>query len=496
MTRLSRLTHDVTVPPYERRILPNGTRLVIVPRREVPLIAFCAILSGGARCDPAGRSGLSALAAGLLATGAGGRNTFEFADAVERIGGSFNAAATADHLIVSGQVLSQHQERMLELLADALLAPRWSRPELEKLRVRQIELIKAAKDSDPAELLSTYGRVFLFRNHPYGKPVMGSEDSLESISIEDVSRCYRLHFGGDRLALIFAGDVNAQWLTKAAAAAFGGWRPAAVRLPALARPRQIRRRRVLLIDRPGAAQSCFWIGGLGVDKHYRRRAALDLVNTLFGGRFTSLLNSALRIRSGLSYEAASSFTRGAAPGEFAIRSLAQTEHTARALDLALQTLSRLKSDGVSRSMLESARTYALGQYPLSLETAADWAFAFGELEAYGLAADHIAGYAAALRRVGLEDTRRVIAEVFPDPDRTVVVVIGDAAKVRSSLVRYGPVTEIALSRPGFDAPPARPPRASCSQMPRGSPRRTAMRARRGAPSTDRRPRSHGDPPAS
>ncbi len=449
--RTLRPAHDVTVPPYKRRILPNGARLVIVPRREVPLVSFCAILSGGARCDPAGRSGLSALAAGLLATGAGGRNAFEFADAIERIGGSFNAATTSDHVVVTGQFLSQHQERMLELLADALLAPRWSRPELEKLRARQIELIKAAKDSDPAELLATYGRVFLFRGHPYGKPVMGSEDSLESISIEDVSRCYRSHFGGDRLALIFAGDVNVEWLTRAAEAAFGGWRRAAVRLPSLARPRQIRRRRVLLIDRPGAAQSCFWIGGLGVDKHYRRRAALDLVNMLFGGRFTSLLNSALRIRSGLSYEAASSFTRGAARAEFAIRSLAQTEHTARALDLALLTLSRLKSDGVSRDMLESARTYALGQYPLSLETAADWAFAFGEMEAYGLAPEYIAGYGAALRGVRLEDTRRVIAEAFPDPGRTVVVVIGDAAKVRASLVRYGPVSEVPLARPGFEA---------------------------------------------
>lgn len=455
------MTHDVRSPAHERRTLPNGARIAIVPQREVPLVAFCAILRGGARCDPAGRSGLSALVAALLGKGAGARGTCEFAEAVESAGGSFNAAATADHIVVSGQFLSQHQERMLELLADALLAPRWSRAELEKLRARQIELIKAAKDSDPAELLATYGRAFLFRRHPYGKPVMGAEDSLASITIEDALRHYRSHFGGDRLALILTGDVSAPRLARAAAKAFGGWRPAATRLPLLARPRPIRGRRVLLIDLPDAAQSYFWIGGLGVDKRYERRAALDLVNTLFGGRFTSLLNSALRIRSGLSYEAFSSFNRGAVRGEFAIRSLAQTEHTAEALDLALATLARLKSAGVSRPMLESARAYALGQYPLSLETAADWAFAFGELEAYGLAPAYIDGYGAALRGVSLEDARRVIAEAFPAPGRAVVVVIGDAAKVRASLARYGPVAEIPLARPGFDAaPPTRARRPS------------------------------------
>ncbi len=444
------MPRDVRTPPHERRILPNGARLVIVPRRDVPLVAFCAVLSGGARGDPARRSGLSALVAGLLGKGAGERDAFAFADAVEGVGGSFNAVATADHLIVSGQFLARHQRRMLELLADALLAPRWPHAELEKLRVRQIELIKAAKDSDPAELLATYGRAFLFRDHPYGRPVMGSEASLESITIEDACRYYRSHLGGDRLSLIFAGDVQADRLARAAAEAFGGWRPAATALPALARPRQIRGRRVLLIDLPQATQSYFWIGGLGVDKRYARRAALDLVNTLFGGRFTSLLNSALRIRSGLSYGAASSFVRGAVRGEFAIRSLAQAEHTAQALDLALATLARLKRDGVSRDMLESARTYALGQYPLSLETAADWAFAFGELEAYGLTPDYIDGYAAALRAVSLEDTRRVIDEAFPDPQRVVLVLIGDAAKIRKSLTRFGEIVETPLARPAFE----------------------------------------------
>ncbi|MGB6449989.1 MAG: hypothetical protein WBE92_04495, partial [Steroidobacteraceae bacterium] len=116
---------------------------------------------------------------------------------------------------------------------------------------------------------------------------------------------------------------------------------------------------------------------------------------------------------------------------------------------------RLKKEGVSRDMLESAKAYALGQYPLSLETAADWAFAFGELEAYGLAPDYIDGYGAALRAVSLEDTRRVIEEAFPDSQRVVLTLIGDAAKIRKSVARYGEVVETALARPGFGTPSRR-----------------------------------------
>jgi zinc protease len=443
---------EVRVPIHGRWTLPNGVRLVIVPRRDVPLVAFCAVMRGGARGDPAGKAGVSALAAGLIGKGGGGLDGFAFADAVEEVGGSFAAATGPDSLTVSGQFLARHQGRMVELLAGALTAPRWSRAELDKLRARHIELIKAAKDSDPAELLGAYGRAFLFRSHPYGSPVSGSEESLAAAHLADVVRYYRGHCGADRLALVFAGDVNAPRLARAAATAFGAWRGARTPLAPLPRPRAPRRRRVLLVDLPGATQSYFWIGGLGVDRRYPRRAALELVNTLYGGRFTSLLSSALRIRSGLTYEAASSFTRGAVRGEFAIRSLVATEHTAQALDLALATLARLKAAGISRELLESARAYALGQYPLGLETAADWAAAFAELEVYGLGPDYIAGYEAALRAVTLEDAHRVIGEAFPDPCRTVVVVMADAARVRASLGRYGPVAEIALSR----ASPPRP----------------------------------------
>ncbi len=130
---------------------------------------------------------------------------------------------------------------------------------------------------------------------------------------------------------------------------------------------------MLLIDSPGSVQTYFWIGNVGVDRRYSGRPALDLVNTLYGGRFTSILNTELRIKSGLSYGASSRFTRGSVPGEFAIRSFTQTDNTVKALDLTLETLEQLKHGSLTPEMLESARSYVLGQFPLQLETAAHWA---------------------------------------------------------------------------------------------------------------------------
>lgn len=444
----------VRVPAHERVVLDNGLTLLVVPRRDVPLIAFNAVLRGGACGDVANRSGTASLLAGLLEKGAGDRDAFSFADAVEGVGGTFNAAAGAEAIAVRGQFLARDQELMLELLADALLRPRCAGRELEILRNRQIELIKAAKDSDPAELLGLYGRALLFQGHPYGRSLIGSEASLAAIRHADVLAYQRAHVGSDRLTLIVTGDVDSHWLEQAVRSAFASWSPAQQPRPVLRPTARVASRRVVLVDSPGSAQSYFWIGSVGVDRHYARRAALDLANTLYGGRFTSILNTALRVRSGLSYGARSGFARGSVAGEFAIRSFARAEDTTRALDLSLDTLAELKALRVTPEMLDSARAYVLGQYPLNFETAADWAAALGELELYGLGPEEIESYATELQAVTPDDIHAVIEDAFPSPQDVAIVLIGDAQQLESRMRDYGPLTSTSLIRPEFEAPAA------------------------------------------
>lgn len=394
-------------------------------------------------------AGTASLVAGLLEKGAGDRDAFAFADAVEGVGGNFSVSAGAEAISINGQYLARDQQLMLELLADALIRPRFDIPELEKLRDRRIELIKATKDSDPSELIGVYGRAQLFGDHPFGRPAGGSESSLASIGLQDVLDYYHSHIGADRLLLVVAGDVDVPALKRDVTRAFGDWRRAAVPLARTPEAPRVTGRRVLLVDSPDSAQTYFWLANVGVSKRYPHYAALDLVNTLYGGRFTSILNTELRIKSGLSYSARAGFARGTAPGEFAIRSFTDTENTARALDLSLATLTRLKRDGVTQDMLDSARAYVLGQYPLGFETASDWAAALAELEFYDLGSAYIDDYAAMLRAVTLEDARHVIDTAFPSPENLAVVLVGDASRIRDAARQYGPVTEMSITQPAF-----------------------------------------------
>lgn len=437
----------VQIPAHERVVLRNGVTLLIVPSRDVPLISFHAALRGGPVLDS--KSGVASLVAGLLEKGGGPRDAFAFADAVEGAGGSFSAVTGTEGISISGQFLARDQRLMLDLLTDALLRPRFEPVEFATLRARRVELIKATKDSDPAEVIGTYGRALLFGDHPYGLPSSGSEASLAQIAHQDVLDFYRDHSGPDRLILVFAGDVDVAALKRDIEDAFAGWRNAARPMAPLAEPQRVKGRRVRLVDSPGSAQTYFWIGNVGVNKRYPAHAALDLVSSLYGGRFTSILNTALRIKSGLSYSARAGFTRPTVAGEFAIRSFTDTENTAKALDLSLETLTRLKHNGVTAEMLDSARAYVLGQYPLNFETATDWAAALLELEFYGLGRDYIDEYGANLREVTLPAARMVIDTAFPSAEDVDIVLIGDARKIRRKARRYGPLTEMSLTQPTF-----------------------------------------------
>jgi predicted Zn-dependent peptidase len=439
----------VKVPANQRFVLPNGLTIVLVPKKEVPMIAFSGFVRGGALADPAGKPGVASLVAGLLDRGAGKRTAFEFADAVEGVGGNFTATAGSEYIAVNGQFLARDRALMIELAADALMRPHFDADEFASYRNREIEFIKSAKDSDPSQIIGIYGRAALFGAHPYGRPQGGSERSLAAITQGDVVSYHAAQFGADRTTLVFAGDLDPKWMRQALTTAFAGWAKARTAASELKPPSRVTGRRVVLIDSPGSVQTYFWLGNVGVDRRYSGRPALDLVNTLYGGRFTSLLNTELRIKSGLSYGASSRFTRGSVPGEFAIRSFTQTDNTAKALDLTLGTLEQLKRGELAPEMLESARAYVLGQFPLQLETAAHWATALADLEFYGLGKDYIEGYGPALAKVDLAEAAAVTADAFPRPTDLVMVLVGDAAKIRDAVGKYGPVTEMKISDPDF-----------------------------------------------
>ena len=280
---------DVTLPDYERVELDNGTVLLLSEKHEVPLIGMRAIVRGGSIADPGGKEGLAGLLAAVIQKGAGSRDAAEFATAAASVGGHLSVGANVESITVSADFLSRDAALMIELVADVLQRPTLSDDEFAKERERAVGLIKAAKDADPSALMRHYTNAFLFGDHPYGNPTIGSESSLEALARDDLQQYYEDHFGGDRLIISVVGDFDLAAMRARLTAVFGEWGPAAAALPDVAAPTRVPGPGVLLVDRPGATQTHFWFGNIGVSIDYPRRAELDIANRAFGGTFTSML---------------------------------------------------------------------------------------------------------------------------------------------------------------------------------------------------------------
>jgi len=450
----ARADGGVRLPPFERTALANGAEVVIIEKRDTPLVAMTVIVRGGALGDPQGKDGTASLLADLVQKGAGKRDAAQFAEAIESVGGTLSAAAGTEYLQLSASFLARDLGLMVELVADALQRPALKPEEFAKARTLAIQSITAAKDSDPRALISSYGDAWLFRGHPYGRPVGGSESSLAAVSLDDIKRYYADQAGGDRLIIAVVGDVDAATIRHQLDQAFGSWRKAGKPMPAAPAPTRLAGRHVLLVDKPDATQTYFWLGSVGASRTDPARTQQSVVNTAFGGRFTSMLNTELRINSGLTYGAGATFDRGLQPGAFSISSYTQTASTTQAVDLALATLERLRRDGLDAETLASSRNYMLGQFPPTLETNGQLASRLADLMFYGLGRDDVDEYAARVASVDPAAVRSVINQSFPAPADLAIVLIGNAASIRDEVKKYGPVTEMKITDPQF-APPDR-----------------------------------------
>jgi len=442
---------DVTLPEYERVVLDNGAVLLLSEKHEVPLIGLQAVVRSGSVADPADKAGLAELLASVMQKGAGDRDAAEFAAAAAGVGGHLSVDAGTESIDVSAEFLSRDAELMIELVSDVLLRPTLAEEEVVKEQERAIGLIRAAKDANPNNLMRYYANGFLFGDHPYGSPTIGSESSLARVDRDDLVGFYADYFGGDRLIISVVGDFDLAAMKARLTAVFGAWAPAAAELPVVSDAEKVPGGRVLLVDKPGATQTYFWIGNIGVDINYPRRAELDLANRVFGGTFTSMLMTELRVNTGLTYTARSVINRMTAPGSVTIRSFTETSTTVEAIDLAVSVLGRLQDKGIDDDKIASARALILGQFPTRLETASSLASMFAFLEQHGLDRSYIDAYGSALEAAAAEPIAMTINEVYPGLDDLVFILIGDAESIRDDVAKYGAITEMSITEPRFTA---------------------------------------------
>ena len=428
------------LPPPQQFVLGNGLTVLLHQDNELPLVGFRLLVPGAGSANEQA-DGLADLTAQLLLKGTTKRSAAQVAEELDRLGVTLRSGAQEEYAEMSGSSLSENFARMLALASDCLLAPAFAPQEFAKERQRRIDAIRELQD-DPAQAVRQYFRKVYFKGHPLGSLKAGTEPALRQLTVEQVRAFYRLALRPDKAVLAVCGRIEARELKRLLASTLGRWPRPAEPLAKAAMPSfpAVASRTCVLIDKPDASQAYFMLGVPGLPFGDKAGAEADVMNTLFGGRFTSWLNSELRIKRGLTYGARSGLQSWRSGGIFTVSSYTRNDKIGEMLAITFELLAKGRTEGFSDLEAESARNYILGQFPPSLESLNSKTRAYADLFFYGLGFQYYDDLMAGVAQAQAAEVNRLAKVLLPERNY-VLVVVGKAEDIRQQLAPFGPFQE-------------------------------------------------------
>ena len=425
------------VPAAEETTLPNGLRVVVVPRPGVPLVElrlrvpFAAPTARGAGVHTARASVLS----GAVLLGTAEHDQNQIAELLQGHGAELSVSADPDRLLFSTTLLTGGLAPVLGLLAELLTSAAYPADPVEGERDRLVERIVIAR-SQPAVLARTALAARRYGSHPYAVQ-LPDPDVVAEVRPPALRRLHRERVVPSGSSLVLVGDLDPRAAIDAVGTALAGWteRGDAVEAPPVT---ELRPPGIELVDRPGAVQSNIRLGGPAPRRTDPDLAALRLANMVFGGYFSSRFVENIRERRGYSYSPRSSVDHQAAGSSFLIEADVATEVTGPSFLETWYELGRMALAPVTEAELDAARRYVLGSMALSISTHAGLASTLSALIGAGLPADWLYDHQRDLAGVTVEEVQEA-SRRYLAPSGLTAVVVGDAERVSGQLEPLAPV---------------------------------------------------------
>ncbi len=436
----------LTLPAVQRARLSNGLSVRLVEMHEVPVVRVALVVANGAVADPAGKPGVANLTAAMLDEGAGARSALEIADEAAYLGAALTTASSYDSSSITLGVPVARLDPALALMADVALRPTFPAAELERLRTELLTSMLQAKDNPTAIASLAFPRLLYGAAHRYGTSEAGTPDSVKAITVDDLRAFHQAQYRPDVAELLVVGDVTLATVAPQLERAFAAWKasgsaPARAAAPAAA---QSAARRVVLVDKPGAAQSQIRIGWIGVARATPDFFPLTVMNTILGGSFTSRLNTNLRETHGYAYGASSQFVMRRQAGPFVAAAGVQTDKTAESVREFFNEFDGIRKPLPADEFGKAQRNVALG-FPGDFETTRDLLARLQSQVVLDLPDDVYSTYVQKVLAVSAADAGRVASQ-YVQPAKFLVVVVGDRSKVEAPLkaLNLAPMTVLSV----------------------------------------------------
>jgi len=426
---------EARFPALERATLSNGLKVVLAQRQSVPVVQLTMLVDAGYASDQFAVPGTAGLATAMLTQGTKRRNAIEISDEAANLGANLSAGSDLDRSRVSLNALAENLDASLDLFADVILNPTFPQEDFLRQQKQLLARIQQEKVSPFPMALRVLPSLIYGSGHAYATQFTGSgtEASVSKITRDDLVKFHENWFKPNNAELVIVGATSMESIKPKLEKLFGGWQRGDVPKKNISTVALPAKPRVYIVDKPGALQSVVIAGEVAPPKSDPGNIAMETMNTVLGGVFSSRLNMNLREDKHWAYGAGSVLIGAEAQRPFLAYAPVQTDKTKESMAEVSKELRAIVADRpATPAELAKAQDVETLTLPGTWETMGAVAGSIGELIRYRLPDDYFALYPSRVRALTVGDLTAA-AKVVIRPESLTWVIVGDRAKIEAGV---------------------------------------------------------------
>lgn len=456
MVRLNKapISNEVLHKKFDRpveRTLSNGIKLLVLESHREPTVTLTISIPSSPLRDPEGMPGVADATAALIRQGTTTRGARQITDALSELGASINFGAggggggrggfggggAGGTGTISVSAFSENFDQALDILADILLHPTFPQQEFDRWKSRERINIEQGR-TNPTGL----GNEMLLKVlYPDARQnTRPTEESLSKMKREDLVAHYQKYYVPSGGWAGLTGEITPEQAVAKLEKALGAWKGGPVPDLKLAVNPPLKDKKVYFVSRPDSKQTVLLIANRAIERTNPDYIACLVMNQVLGSGAASRLFRIIREEKGYTYGISSSFSATKVMQHFSVSTSVRTEVTEPALADTLKELREIRETAVPKDELEAAKRAIVGSMAMSLESPANVLNRWMQQREYGLPIDYWDTYPARVMAITAADVQRVARKYVPY-DNAQIIAVGDGAKIKDLLKKFGPVEE-------------------------------------------------------
>ena len=426
-------------PDFQRATLSNGLKILFAQRTTVPVINFRLLVNAGYAADQFAVPGTASMTMSMMDEGTKERNALQISEELAGLGANLGTWANLDMCNVSLSALKGNLDKSLDIFADIVLNPSFPEDELERLRQQRLAQIMREKVTPIQMGIRVFPQLLFGNDHAYGTPFTGSgyEETVKKMTKKDLVDFHSKWFKPNNATLIIVGDISLNEIKPKLEDLFKDWKSGEVPQKNISKVGHKSKPVVYLVDRPGSQQSIIFAGDVVPSKSEVDDIAVETMNNILGGTFTSRINMNLREDKHWSYGSGSVVLNAKAQRPYLFYALVQTDKTKESMMEVQNELTEfIGTRPVTEDELNKVKLNQTLSLPGSWETNGSIEGSLGEIETYGLPDNYFDTYADKVKSMTVDNIKEVAGNLI-HPDRLVWVVVGDKSKIEAGIKELG-----------------------------------------------------------